>query len=363
MKIPITKPSIKRTEIKYILDAAKNGWGKNCYDYINKFEHKLSKYLGVKYVIATSSCFGAIYLSLKALNIKKGDEVILADINWIATVAPIVHLNAKPVFVDIDPVTWCVDPREVEKKINKNTKAIIAVHLYGNICDVKSLKTISKKYKIPLVEDAAEALGSSINKRKVGTFGDFGCYSFHGTKTITTGEGGALVTNNKKLYRIALKLSDHGKNEKKQFWSDLIGFKFKMSNLQAALGYAQIMRINQILKKKIKIFNLYKKYLVSKNIFLNPTKKDEINSYWMPTIILKKSLKIKREHIFRNLKKYNVDSRVFFYPLSILPMFRKIKKNKISYNIYKRGFNLPSYYDLSENKIKLISKILNKYIS
>ena len=363
MKFPITKPSITNYEISKVFDAVKNGWGENCYSYISKFEKELKKYLKVKYVISTSSCFGAISLALNSIGIKKGDEIILADINWIATVAPIVHLGAKPIFVDIDPINWCIDPIEVEKKITKKTKAIIAVHLYGNVCDLKSLKNISKKYKIPLIEDAAEALGSSINKKKVGTFGEFGCYSFHGTKTITTGEGGALVTNSKKLYKLALKFSDHGKNPKKQFWSDLIGYKFKMSNLQAALGYAQIKRVDKIVKKKIQIFNFYKKYLYSKNIFLNPNKKGEVNSYWMPTVILKKSLKVNREDIFKELKKNNIDNRVFFYPLSILPMFKANKKNKVSYNIYKRGFNLPSYFDMSERDIKKISKILNKFIS
>lgn len=362
MEIPITKPSITSLEIKNILDASKNGWGKNCHGYINKFERELSSYLNVKYVILTSSCFGAIYLALKALKIERGDEIILADINWIATVAPIVHLNAKPIFVDIDPVSWCINPKEIERKISSKTKAIIATHLYGNICDIKHIIRISKKYKIPVIEDAAEAFGSSIKNKKVGTFADFGCYSFHGTKTITTGEGGALVTNSKKLYKIALKLSDHGKNPKRQFWSDLIGFKFKMSNLQAALGYAQIKRIHQLIKKKITIFKLYKKYLVKKNIYLNPNRKGEINSYWMPTVVLKKSVKVNREKIFKKLKQNKIDSRVFFYPLSILPMFKNKKTNKISYEIYKRGFNLPSYFDLSENKIKMISKIVNKYI-
>ena len=363
MKFPITKPSITASEINKVLDAAKNGWGKNCYDYIKKFEIGISKYLKSKYVISTSSCFGAIYLALKSLEIKEGDEVILADINWIATVAPIVHLKAKPIFVDINLKNWCIDPSEVEKKITKKTKAIIAVHLYGNVCDIYALKKIAKKHKIPLIEDAAEAFGSSINKKKVGTFGDFGCFSFHGTKTITTGEGGALVTNNKRLYDRALKLSNHGRSGKKQFWSDEIGFKFKMSNIQAALGFSQIKRINKILNKKISIFNEYKKELKSKDIKLNPKKKNEINSYWMPTIILGKKNPISRERIFKEFKKKGIDNRVFFYPLSSLPMFKTQKKNKNSYLIHKRGFNLPSYFDLKKKDIKFICKTLNRLLN
>ena len=363
MKFPITKPSITTYEIKKVLDAAKNGWGKNCYDYVKKFENSIAKYLKVKYTISTSSCFGAIYLALKSLNIKQGDEVILADINWIATVAPIVHLKAKPIFVDIDINNWCISPREVEKKISKKTKAIIAVHLYGNVCDIYSLKKIAKKNKIPLIEDAAEAFGSSIDKKKVGTFGDFGCFSFHGTKTITTGEGGALVTNNKKLYDKALKLSNHGRSGKKQFWSDEIGFKFKMSNIQAALGYAQIKRMNKILKKKISIFKDYKKGLKNQNIKMNPKKKNEVNSYWMPTVILNEKKYISREKIFKVFKEKGIDNRVFFYPLSSLPMFKTQKKNINSYKIHKKGFNLPSYYDLKKKDVKFICRTLNKLLS
>ena len=252
-KIYYSKPTITKDEINVILDAAKNGWGEKCYDYLFKFENVFKKYIGVNYAIATSSCTGAMHMGLYALGIKRGDEVILADTNWIATVSPIVHLGAKPVFVDINPKTWCIDPLEVEKKINNKTKAIIATHLYGNLCDMNKLRLISKNNNIHLIEDAAEALGSEYKKRKAGSMGIFSTFSFHGSKTITTGEGGMFLTNDKPLYDKVLTLNNHGrdKNQIKQFWSDIIGFKYRMSNIDASLGYAQMLRITEIINKKI----------------------------------------------------------------------------------------------------------------
>ena len=192
-RINYTKPSITQLEVAYAADAAKNGWGNACYGYINKFEELFANHLGVKHVIATSSCTGALHMGLYALEIKKNDEIILADTNWIATASPITHLGATPVFVDILLDTWCLDPQKVESAITNKTKAIIATHLYGNLCEMNELIEISKRYKIPIIEDTAEGIGSSYNGKKAGTFGLFSTFSFHGTKTVTTGEGGMLL--------------------------------------------------------------------------------------------------------------------------------------------------------------------------
>ena len=237
-----TKPSITNLEINFVEDAIRNGWGKDCYKYIDKFENAFGRYIDMSFSIATSSCTGALHMGLYALGIGGGDEVILADLNWVATVSPIVHLGAKPVFVDVLEETWCIDPAKVREAINKKTKAIIVTHLYGNLCNMNELMEISNEFSIPIIEDSAEALGSKYNNRKAGSFGEFSVFSFHGTKTLTTGEGGMFVTNNKKLYEKVLILNNHGRNksETKQFWSERIGFKFKMSNLDAALGLAQL---------------------------------------------------------------------------------------------------------------------------
>ena len=187
-KINYTKPSITQLEIDYANDAVTNGWGDNCYQYIKRFENLFKNYLNINHVISTSSCTGALHMGLTGLGIKKGDEIIIADTNWIAVAAPIVHLGAKPVFVDILEDTWCIDPDKVEKSINNKTKAIIAVHLYGNLCDMSKLQNISEKYNIPIIEDAAEAIGSIYKGKRAGSMSKFGTFSLHGSKTITAGE-------------------------------------------------------------------------------------------------------------------------------------------------------------------------------
>jgi perosamine synthetase len=189
-RIYYTKPSITELEIRYAADAAANGWGEHCYDYIERFQRQFAQHLGVRHAIATSSATGALHLGMAGLGIGPGDEVILADINWIASAAPIVHLGAKPVLVDVLPDTWCLDPAAVEAAITPRTKAILAVHLYGNLCDMDALAAIAEKYGLHLIEDAAEAIGSIWHGRRAGSMGVFGAFSFHGTKTITTGEGG-----------------------------------------------------------------------------------------------------------------------------------------------------------------------------
>jgi len=216
-RISYTRPSITELEVGYAADAAANGWGERCYDYIVRFEDGFCRHLGAAHAIATSSCTGAMHMGLSALGIGRGDEVILADTNWIATAAPIVHLGATPVFVDILPGSWCIDPDEVERHITPRTRAIIATHIYGNLCDLDRLLDIGRRHAIPVIEDAAEAIGSQWNGRRAGSMGTFGTFSFHGTKTLTTGEGGMFVTSDSALFENVLTLSNHGRdrNQKK----------------------------------------------------------------------------------------------------------------------------------------------------
>ena len=207
-RILYTKPSITKLETRYASDAAANGWGAHCYDYINRFENVFRDHIAASHAIATSSCTGALHMGMAALGIGSGDEVIMADTNWIASAAPITHLGAKPIFVDIRPDSWCINPDLANAAITPRTKAILAVHLYGNLCDMEHLLAIGKKYRIAVIEDAAEAIGSEYFGKSAGSMGRFGAFSFHGTKTITTGEGGMFVTNDSALYERVLTLSE-----------------------------------------------------------------------------------------------------------------------------------------------------------
>ena len=337
-----------------------------CYNYINLFENKFAQYQNSKYALATSSCTGAIHLALMALGVNAGDEVIVPEITWIASVEPVLYIGAKPVFVDVLRDSWCIDPKKMEAAITHKTKAIIVVHVYGNMCNMDEIMSIAKKHNLLVVEDAAEALGSEYNGKKAGSIADVGVFSFHGTKTMTTGEGGMLVTNNESVCEKAKILNDHGRNpkdpENKMFWMRDYGYKYKMSNLQAALGVAQIERINELINKKRLIFKWYWDELHNLPCKLNPEHENTKNSYWLPTLIVDESIQFDRENFFKFMSEHNIDSRPFFYPLSSLPMFKN-ENNKIAYNIYKKGINLPSYHDLTLEEVKLVCSLFNNYIN
>ncbi len=365
--IPINKPSITELEISYVNDAITNGWGEHCYDYIHRFEKNFAAYQSVNYALATSSCTGAIHLALLALGIKPDDEVIIPEITWIATAEPVLYIGAKPVFVDVLENTWCIDPKKIEEAITNKTKAIIVVHIYGNLCNMNEIMKIADKHKLVVLEDAAEALGSEFYNKKAGSIADVGVFSFHGTKTMTTGEGGILVTNNQKIYEKAKILNDHGRNakdpENKMFWMRDYGYKYKMSNLQAALGCAQISRIEELVDKKREIFSWYKELLKDIPCKLNPELENTKNSYWLPTVVFDKSLNFDRNAFFELCKKNGIDSRPFFFPLSSLPMFEIRKQNIVSYDIFERGINLPSHHDLEKSDARKIVNLLIEYIN
>lgn len=363
-RIHYAKPSITDLEVSYVIDAASNGWGEQCYKYIEQFEKTFREYLGVKHAIATSSCTGAMHMGLAGLGVNQDDEVILADTNWIATVSPIIHLGARPVFVDILPDSWCLDPALIEAAITPSTKAIIAVHLYGNLCEMDELMNIGEKHGIPVIEDAAEAIGSIYHGRYAGSIGKFGTFSFHGTKTLTTGEGGMFVTNDSELYEKVLTLSNHGrsKNQKKQFWPDMVGFKYKMSNIQAAIGCAQMQRIDELISRKREIFHYYSNRLDQfKHITMNPELSGTRNSYWMPITVFQPESGITREKLHVAFAVENIDARIFFYPLSCLPMFEGVSVNNNSRDISCRAIGLPSYHDMNINEIERVISVINRF--
>lgn len=360
-RIHYTKPSITELEVKYATDAAANGWGEQCYAYIDRFEKLFRQHLGVDYAIATSSCTGALHMGMAALGIGPGDEVILADTNWIASAAPITYLGAKPVFVDILPDTWCIDPARVEEAITSRTKAIMAVHLYGNLCELDELMEIGDRHGIPVIEDAAEAIGSVYHGRRAGSIGRFGAFSFHGTKTMTTGEGGIFVTNDPDLYEKVLTLSNHGraKSQTKQFWPDMVGFKYKMSNIQAAIGCGQMERIEELIARKHEIFERYARSVARlPGVQINPEPGGRTNGAWMPTVVFDRETSVSRDALQAAFAAENVDARVFFYPLSSLPSFDPHPENRWAYDIPERAINLPSYHDITSAEQDRVMAVL-----
>jgi perosamine synthetase len=360
-RIYYAKPSITELEVSYATDAARNGWGDNCYGYITRFETAFKEHLGVEFAIATSSCTGALHMGLAALGIGPGDEVIMADTNWIASAAPIVHLGAKPIFVDILPDSWCINPALAEAAITERTKAIMAVHLYGNLCEMDELKAIGQRHGIPVIEDAAEAIGSIYHGKRAGSMGEFGCFSFHGSKTITTGEGGMFVTNDPALYEKVLTLSNHGRarGQTKQFWPDIVGHKYKISNVQAAIGCAQVERIEELTGRKREILKYYRENLTNlPGVAMNPEPPGTINGAWMPMVVFEHGSVITSEELLAAFSAENIDARVFFHPLSSLPMFEDQPENEFAHSISKRAVNLPSYHDLQTQDRERVTAVI-----
>lgn len=367
--IPVSEPNLTNLERSFLIDAFDSGWISSRGKYIELFEKEFAKFLNVKHAISVSNGTVSLHLILLALGIGAGDEVIVPNFTYIASVNAIKYVGATPVFVDSEYDTWNLDVGQVEKKISSKTKAVMAVHIYGHAVDLDPLLRISKKYNIYIIEDAAEALGTKYKGEYVGKFGIAGSFSFYGNKTITTGEGGMVVTNNDEIAAKIKKLKNQGSSETKKYWHDIIGYNYRMTNLQAAIGYAQTLRIKELIKKKRLIASWYKKFLNHK-LIMHPVEKDYCeHSYWMYSILLDKSIENFREEIMRELyEKYKIETRPFFYPATMMPMYKNFHDNNEFTNVmdfYKRGINLPSSTKLTQEDVKYISlclvKILNKY--
>ena len=366
-KIYSAGPSVTQLEREILDNMMKNDWDN--YKYVEKFEKEFANYHNRKYCLMTPSCTMAIYLCLKTLDIKKNDEIIVPDVTWTATVSPIVELGAKPVFIDVDESNWCINSEKIIEKISKKTRAIFAVDLFGNMPNMKMLKTISKKYKVTLLEDSAEALGTELNGIKAGKFGEVSFHSFHRTKTITSGEGGALLTDNKKIFLKAKLLRDLGRSKKNTYIAKVASLKYMPSNIQAAMVYGQFKRLKELLNIKRKIFKEYKKGLSKINVHFNIDNKNLKNGLWATVVNFDKKYKINIPRLIKFLKQKKVYSREFFRPLSSQPGYKNFtsnkiaKQNKISYSLFKNTLVLPSHYNLNKYDIQKVCSYIIKFIN
>lgn len=358
-RILVSGPSVTELEVSYVTDAARNGWNEHCFDYINRFEECVKNYLGVSYVLSTSSCTGALHLAFLALGLGPGDEVIVPESTWIATINAIHYTGAVPVFVDIDPLSWTIDPEKIEEAITDKTKVICPVHLYGHTANIEPILEIANKYGIRVVEDAAQSMGGEQKGKKSGTFGDAGCFSFHGSKSIVMGEGGVLATNNKALFEKAKYLGDQSKHPTIRFYNADFGYKYKLSNLQAAFGLGQMERVDEIIALKRQIFAWYQEELKNvPDIQLNAELFDTKNTYWMVTIVLGDRYNMSGSELSSALSEMNIDTRPFFYPLSTFPMLKQYKRfeTPVAQWLSQRAINLPSGAGLSHEEIICICK-------
>ena len=371
-RIPVAGPSITEKEIEYVTDAVTNAWYGNANMYHGRFEAAFAAYVGRKYAMALPSCTAALHLALASLDLKPGDEVVVPETTWIATSAPISYVGAQPVFADIDPHSWCLDAASFETAISARTRAVIPVDLYGNLPDMDAIVELASARGIAVIEDAAEAIGSESRGRKAGSFGLASTFSFHGSKTLTTGEGGMLVTDDEPLYRRCLQLRDHGRAAGgKMFWNVEVAYKYKLSSMQAALGLAQLERIDELIARKREIFGWYQKALEGfEGITLNSEAASIKNTYWMVTAIVDERFGLAKEELIAALGQEGIDSRPFFYPLSSMPAYASWpqaqgarSRNRVAYNLSPRGVNLPSALSLTQENVRYVCDRLRRILA
>lgn len=370
--IPVSGPWITQKEIDYVTDAVTNAWYSRATMYHDRFEAAFARYTGRAFAIALPSCTSALHLALASAGVGPGDEVIVPDCTWIATAAPISYLGAEPVFADIDPRSWCLDLQALQDNITTRTKAVIAVDLYGNIGDMDAISDITAQHGIAMIEDAAEAAGSTYKQRKAGSFGLSSTFSFHGSKTLTTGEGGMLLTDDGGVHDRCLFLRDHGRLPgDRSFWFTEVAYKYRMSSMQAALGLAQLERIDELIRRKREIFAWYASRLQDcPALTINQEPADVCSSYWMVTIVLKPELGLSKEQLSRLLAQDGISCRPFFYPLSAMPAYAALPqavaakdRNTNAYSISAAGLNLPCGFNVTEKDVAYICERLLHHLA
>ena len=366
-RIPIAGPSISQREIDYATDAATNGWYVDAGEYPRRFEEAFADYLDVKHAVSLPSCTSGLHLALVALGVGPGDEVVVPDLTWIASAAPIQYVGATPVFADVDEKTWCLSAESVSACLTANTKAILPVDIYGGMPDYTALQRVADEHGLKIIEDSAEAIGSEFNGRKAGTLGDIGVFSFHGSKTFTTGEGGMFVTDNDDLHARVLRLRDHGREPGDVYFQNTeVAFKYKMPAVAAAIGLGQVERAEELVARKREIFEWYREALAGvEGLTLNHEPAGTKNTYWMVTAMLDPKHDFPKEKLMAALDQEGIDSRPMFNPLSSLPAYEgqsgsilAAQRNEVSYRLSPYGINLPSALCLEYVQIEQVVKTL-----
>jgi len=361
IKIPVYKPCLNGNELKYVTDCITSTWISSKGTYIKKFEEGFASYIGASHAISVSNGTVALHLAFLALEIGSGDEVIVPSLTYVASVNSIIYVGAKPVFVDVDAATWQMSIDDVRSKITSKTKAILAVHLYGNACNMDELEKICKEKGIHLVEDCAEALGTTYQKKSTGNFGIISTFSFFGNKTITTGEGGMVVTSDENLANKIFKLKTQGLTQAGDYWHDCIGYNYRMTNICAAIGVAQLEQIDEFLSKKRKNAALYLEHLKTENIEVQQTEKNVEHSFWMFSVLFENNAL--RNKTSALLRENGIETRPVFHAAHKMPMYGQTDLHlPIAEQIAQRGLNLPSYPDLQDSEIETITQLIKTCI-
>lgn len=368
--IPVCEPTLSGNELKYVTDAVSSGWISSSGSYVDAFEKSFANYCGTKYAVAVNNGTVAIHLALVALGIGKGDEVIIPSFTMIATAFAICYTGATPVFVDADPYTWNIDVNKIEEKITKKTKAIMPVHIFGNMCNMDKIKELADKYDLFIVEDSAEAHGAEYNGKKSGSFSHIGCFSFFANKNLTTGEGGMVVTNDENLYKKAkyYKNMCFPVDAPRVYQHEDIGFNYRMSNIHAAIGLAQVEKANEYIQMRRNNAELYRKYLSDcKGVIFQKDEKNSLHVHWMNTIIIdSKVYGHTKDELIAYLRKNNIDTRLLFTSMHRQKALIKYGCDcsdtyPITDWLTENGFYLPSASSLTEETIKYICNVIKEF--
>ncbi len=350
-------PSITQHEIQTVNDAITNGWYSNYRGYIEKFEQGFAEYVGVRYAIATSSATTAMHLMVATAGLGPGDEVIVPDLSWIATASVHTYAGATPVFVDIDPLTWTMDPECLRRAITPRTKAVMPVDLYGHPVDYDAIGAICREHGLKIISDSAPAVGALYKGKSTARYADMAAYSFQGAKMMVTGEGGMFVTDDEELFKRAAFLVEDGRDETKgTFWIQEIGFHYRMSNLGASLGFAQLQRVEELVAKKRQLFDWYHARLGDvPGITMFKEKPDCRANCSYPSILLEKSFKVDRDGLRQALRERCIDTRPLFPYMSQFPMFTTAD-NPVAKRVAANGINLPTAAYLDEEDVEVVCK-------
>ena len=361
--ISITEPWLGTKERLLLDECVRTRWVSSQGRFVGEFEKAFASYCGVKYGVATASGTSALHLALASLDIGPGDEVIVPTLSFIGTASPVTYCGGRPVFVDSLPDTWNLDPDALKKVITRNTRAIMPVHLYGHPAPMDEILTIADRHGLYVIEDACEAHGAEYKHRKIGSLGDIACFSFYGNKIITTGEGGMLVTNDRAVAEKAIILRDHGMSRKKKYWHPYLGFNYRMTNLQAALGVAQMERLKKVVERKRRNARLYGSLLKNVPGITLPIEAPWAKHvYWLYTVLIDDGFKISRNRVMQELALRGIETRPVFYPISSMPPYRNGRKRRFSVaeRISKRGLSLPSSPLLNKEDIRRICAVFRE---
>lgn len=357
--IPVCEPKLDGNESTYVARCLETNWISSTGNNIEQFEKKFARCCGARYGISCTSGTTALHLALATLGIGKGDEVIIPTFTMIATANAVTYTGATPVLIDAEPDTWNIDPEKIERKITERTRAVIVVHTYGHPADMDKILSAAKKYHLYVVEDAAEAHGAEYKGKKIGSIGNIACFSFYANKIITTGEGGMLTTNDKKIAEVARELRSHAFSKERHFWHQYVGYNYRMTNLQAAIGLAQVERFDEFVQLRIGHARLYNSMLKGiKGIILPPQTKDVKNVYWMYSILIEDELGISRDELRGGLAERGVETRTFFIPVHLQPIYfrRYPQRFPIAEELCRKGMYLPSASSLTEKEINYVVK-------